>query len=101
MVRRSHFGVVPIRFEDVVWFHQLTTQTRTNGIPTGKHYSIVVYARNGRKTIMQMPLARIAPALQTIHERAPWALAGYSDELRSQWKKRPAEVVAMSDKLRA
>lgn len=78
------FDAVYLR--DVVWMYKMITQHRTNGIPTGKSFKVLVYDKHGH--LMEVPTNKNAAddMLQAIYRRAPWIITGFSDELQNLWK---------------
>ncbi len=75
------------RYEDIIWLYKKVTQHRTNGIPTGKTYSALVYDQHG--TIFTLPgkEQQVDELLMSIANRAPWAIRGYSDQLFKLYRK--------------
>jgi len=81
---RTTFDAVYLK--DVVWMYKMVTQHRTNGIPTGKSFKVLVYDKHGH--LMEVPTKKntVDDMLQAIYQRAPWILTGFSDELQDMWK---------------
>jgi len=78
------FDAVYLR--DAVWMYQMITQHRTNGIPTGKSFKVLVYDKHGH--LMEIPTKKntVDEMLQAIYQRAPWVITGFNDELQNMWK---------------
>jgi hypothetical protein len=101
LFRPTTYGLQALRLEDLVWFYQKVTTHRTNGIPTGKTYSTVLYDRAGRSFEMNAKEAQVENVMTILYDKAPWAVTGYSDELQAMWKKQRASLVAQVDERRA
>lgn len=81
---RTTFDAVYLK--DAVWMYKMITQHRTNGIPTGKSFKVLVYDKHGH--LMEVPTKKntVDDMLQVIYQRAPWILTGFNDELQNMWK---------------
>lgn len=69
--------------DKLVWAYQNTTTHRTNGIKTGTTYSVVL--NTIEKKTVHLGVASEAQAmniLQYISQDMPWAVVGYSDDIR-------------------
>jgi hypothetical protein len=64
----------------VVWLHNTVTRHTTNGIPTGRTYSVSVYFRDGGKTVVNCKKSTADTVLETIARRCPNAAVGFSKE---------------------
>ena len=75
-----------IFLKDAVWMYKMVTQHRTNGIPTGKSFKVLIYDKHGH--LMEVPTNKNAvdTMLGEIYQRAPWIITGFSDELQNMWK---------------
>lgn len=70
--------------KDIVWAYQSTTTHRTNGIKTGTTYSSILYLR-GQKSAVTLTMPNEATTqdfLKRIEAMFPWAVVGYSEDLR-------------------
>ena len=81
---RTKFDAVYLK--DAVWMYKMVTQHRTNGIPTGKSFKVLIYDKHGH--LMEVPTKKntVEDMLQMIYQRAPWMIIGFSDELQEMWK---------------
>jgi hypothetical protein len=101
LVNAPAFSVGVMRLEDVVWGYQKITKRYTNGIPTGKSYHVVVFDRGGYRMEL-MAKKKTGPALlQSLSQRAPWMIAGFSADLEKIWKQRRAEFLEAVDQRKA
>jgi hypothetical protein len=89
----SFFTFDIFRFQDLWWAYKLVTQRRVNFIPVGKTYAAVLVFNGGT---VQIPgnQAKVDEMLQYAAARAPWAIFGFSDQLKAHLKKNPAEFYA-------
>ncbi len=70
--------------KDIVWAYQSTTTHRTNGIKTGTTYSSILYLR-GQKSAVTLSMPNEATTqefLKRVGTMFPWAVVGYSEDLR-------------------
>jgi hypothetical protein len=91
------YGMNALRLEDLVWFYHKVTTHRTNGIPTGKTYSTVLYDRSGRTFEMNSSEQQVQEILTILYDKAPWAISGYSDDLQKMWKKERSSLISAVD----
>ncbi|RHN01371.1 DUF6709 family protein [Dielma fastidiosa] len=71
----------------VVWAYQQTTQHRTNGIPTGKSYSLMICQENGKQIALGMKEKQAQEVLAAFIEHYPRMFIGYSQERANMYKK--------------
>lgn len=83
--RAFSLKVVPL--EDVLWIYKNVTRQRVNYIPVGKTYSLRVHFKNQNFWAVGMKQKEVDRAVAAIGERAPNAIAGYSDQLKYMWEK--------------
>jgi Family of unknown function (DUF6709) len=76
-----------MHLEDVVWVYKKVTQHRVNFIPTGKTYAAMLCASNGAMVQVDDKQEKIDQLLATIAAKAPWAIAGFSDDVQKLWQK--------------
>ncbi len=89
-----------MRLNDVMWIHKQVTQRRTNGIPSGKSYAVMIYDRYG--TIMTVPAKdkQVDEMIQGVVNRAPWVIAGYNLDIQNMWKSNRQNFIATVDQRR-
>lgn len=73
------------RFYDLVWAYPHVTQHRTNFIPTGKTYRAELHFSDGSERISANK-KRVEELLGFAAARAPWAVLGFSDDLKAEFK---------------
>lgn len=74
---------VLLRPWDVAWAYQSTTQHRTNGIPTGKTYAIVLRTMDGKSYNISMSKKQVETLLEAMTTAMPGTVLGYSKEIES------------------
>lgn len=81
------YHVSIMHFDDVVWVYKKVTQRRVNFIPAGKTYAAILCASNGRMVQIDDKQEKIDQLLESIATKAPWAIAGFSDDVQKLWDK--------------
>jgi hypothetical protein len=90
--------VVPYR--DILWCYMQVTQHRTNGIPTGKTYTALVFNRYGGNISIPGKEKFVNEILQAVLRFAPGTVVGYSDEIVNLWKNNLAGFAKAVDERR-
>jgi hypothetical protein len=76
------------RAKDLLWAHHVTTRHYTNGIPTGKTYSVKLYFDGDRKAVMTLACRNQRDAEDTLADLVARysgaALFGYNKELEQR-----------------
>ena len=87
--KNSFFTFNIFRFHDLGWAYKLVTQRRVNLIPVGKAYTAVLVFNGGS---VQIPgkQAEVDEMLQDFATKAPWAIFGFSEQLKEHLKRNPA-----------
>lgn len=76
-----------LQASSLVWAYQQTTQHRTNGIPTGKSYSLQLYLDNGKQLAIGMKEKQAQEVLAAFVEHYPTMFVGFSKERAAMYKK--------------
>ena len=79
--------------QDLCWAYQRTTRHRTNGIPTGKTYGLILKTRKKRSFDLGMAEATVQQTLHEIGMRLPHVVLGYAKELEREYKNNPEAFV--------
>ena len=87
LLRTNRFSLNLIPLGDIAWAYSKVTQHRTNGIPTGKSFSAVIYSQNQPELEIALKKKQAEPFLEALHERAPWAVYGFTEDLKAAWQK--------------
>ena len=82
---------------DLVWAYKKVTKRSVNFIPTGKTYAAVLHDRYGKPVEIQATQEEADEMLQMLVGKAPWAIFGFSDELKSASEKDWKGLVAAVD----
>jgi hypothetical protein len=85
------------RFNDVMWVYKKITQHRTNGIPTGKTYSALIWDRYGQCITINGKENVVNQVIEAALTRAPGAIGGYNTEIQNMWNKNRAQFIATVD----
>lgn len=97
MFQKSSFGLEIKKMVDIIWIYFQVTSHRTNGIPTGKTYTTICFDRNGGKVEIPGSEAQVMELAAQIHARVPWAMIGYSDEIKLAWEQDRVNLIAYVD----
>jgi hypothetical protein len=93
-VQKSLLGFDVQRLDELAWAYRVVTQKKLYYvIPLGKSHALTMKWK-GTEVKIDAKEAKVDAALEHIATHAPWTLLGFSDELETAWKKRPAEVLA-------
>lgn len=80
---------------DIVWAYKTTTHHRTNGIPTGKSYTVTLRTRAGKRhEIRVRNEAATEELLRYLFPRLPDTAFGYETDYETQWRSARAENYA-------
>lgn len=77
---------VLLRPWDLAWAYQNTTQHRTNGVPTGKTYALVLRTMDGGQYSLPMKEAEIQRLLGAMREALPRTSLGYTPEVEKIYR---------------
>ena len=100
MLKTSPLGLTFFFVPDVVWVYQKVTTHKTNGVPTGKSFALLVYDRHGYSAEVQSGKNNVEGLMAYFRQQCPWALSGYGDDLVKMWRSRRAELIAAVDERR-
>ncbi len=82
IVLPSMFALAVCHIPDVVWAYKKVTSHSVNFIPTGKTYTAIVFDRHAVSLELPAKQEKVDSILAMLAAKAPWALFGYSDELK-------------------
>jgi hypothetical protein len=76
------YALHAVPYSEIIWFYKKVTTHYYVFIPVSKNIELIVHTRHSKQPLA-MPVGRkqIDPLLETLHERAPWAMTGYDDDL--------------------
>ncbi len=99
LVYPSLTNVLATRFEDVAWVYKHVFKTRHYFFIVTKTISAMVWDRSGARIQIAAGSKeqRADEMLQAILQRAPWAVAGYSDDLLRAWNQDRPNFLAAVD----
>lgn len=90
-----------MRVRDVLWAYPKVTKHYHNGIPTGKTYSAIIRDAQGQSVEVSGKKDTVPQLLQSLQQRMPWILIGYSKELEALWQKEKPRFFALAEQRRA
>ena len=95
----SLFGLKAMHIEDVVWAYKKVTKHRVNFVPVGTTYTAVVCATNGKSIHVFDSDEKVRQLLASVAAKAPWAIAGFNDDVQKLWlKNRDALLQAVNQR---
>ncbi len=90
----GEYRVEIVRFVDIVWAHAQVLEHRKLGVTVGREHWLCVYEKSGQKVDLPAPGRTPRGLLKIIHERAPDAIIGHSDEVAALWARDRDHLVA-------
>jgi hypothetical protein len=96
----SVFGVKLIRLADLVWMHTKKTRHWHGFIPLGTSNTVRFYTAD-KKKFETIPSQKCEELIAAVKQRAPWTSVGYTNELRTQWRKNPTAMIQACKDLQA
>jgi len=97
----TSFTLSLCRIPDLIWAYKKVTKHSVNLIPTGKTYEVIMYDRFGKPLQLRARQSKIDAILALLAERAPWAVFGYSDDLKNSFSLNWPGFIAAVDQRRA
>jgi hypothetical protein len=82
-----------IKLDEIAWVYKHTDTENFNGIPTVIRHQAVIWDRHGTKMTITADETSINGLVQRLHNRVPWAAAGYSSEIQRLWNKQRASFL--------
>jgi Family of unknown function (DUF6709) len=92
-VQRTMFRFNLFRMQNLLWAYKNATKRSVNFIPVGTAYSATLNFSDGG-AVIEGKQKQVDEVLEFARLRAPWAVAGYSDELAALYKKSRNEFAA-------
>ncbi len=86
VIDSTFFNFNVFRFADLLWAYKHVTKHSVNFIPTGKTYKAVMVFYGG-STEIQGNEAKVGEILKSAAEKAPWAVVGFSEDLKQLFQK--------------
>ena len=94
LIAKRLFKLEFIALSDIVWIYQKVTSHSYNFIPTGKTYELIVYTQDKEKHEIKAKNSKSGgEILENVNIHAPWAFAGYSENIEQLWKKNSSEFI--------
>jgi hypothetical protein len=93
LIESSFFRFNVLRFRDLVWAYKQRTRKRINFVPSGTDYYALFICHGGR-VVVQGSEKMIDELLLAAAQRAPWAIFGYTEELRKAFNEHTRDFCA-------
>ena len=103
IIKKRAFGLDWVHFSEVVWVYKKVTRHSVNFVPTGSTYEVCVCTDSrtpGFTLNCSGDEAKADNIIKLIFQVAPFAIYGYSNELKQLWTKNKAGFIAAVKKRR-
>jgi hypothetical protein len=87
LIQQKPFALELKKIVDIIWIYFHVTSHSTNGIPTGKTFKTICCDRHGETVEIPGTEVQVMELIQQIHTRVPWAIIGYTDQIKLGWEK--------------
>jgi hypothetical protein len=96
------FGLDALPSREIVWVYKKVTRHYYNFIPVAKTSAVIVCNRLGKSMEIRSPRGEKEAdrMIGDILSHAPWAYAGYDDQLRDAWKLSSSRIIQAVDERR-
>jgi hypothetical protein len=91
LVHPQTYGLHVVQFDRLMWVYKKVTSHSVNFIPTGKSYELLMHDNFGREHTIKMSEQKVHETIEQINSYAPWAVVGFSDEIKGLWDKQRDE----------
>jgi hypothetical protein len=85
LIRPTFYGLELSLLAELAWIHTKVTSNYTNGVYTGKSYSVIIYKRDGKSFEMACDESISSLLMARVAENAPWVVGGFSEEIQRLW----------------
>jgi hypothetical protein len=99
ILSRSALSFAAQRKRDLLWVYKTVTRHRTNGIPSGKTYSVTLSFADGKQFAFNARANTVDGLVAAVAADVPTALPGYSDELAALYRRDRAAFAARRDEI--
>jgi hypothetical protein len=100
LFRQSLYRLTFFHVPDLVWVYQKVIRRSVNFIPTGKSFFVVLNDRYGYKAEFQERKKNVELLITHLFQESPWAIAGFSNEVKKMWRSQRAALIATVDQKR-
>lgn len=105
LLHKTFFRFTPFHLDEIIWMYGKQTTTYYYGfIPMGKSHSLVIADAAGRTAESRLSRIkqkkRVEEFLTLLSARIPWAITGYSEELKAAYEKELSGFVAAVEERR-
>ena len=101
IVIRGFFHFYVIHVTELIWVYIKQTKHSVNFIPTGSTYGVIFNSSNMRNMEVEIKEEMLEgkregkkdSIIEIVHSIAPWAIYGFSEEIRVIWDKNPGALI--------
>ena len=99
-IKNGSLGFGFFNVKDIVWVHLQNTKHSVNFVPTGTSHGIHVYLKSGgifMKDYGRDTQAIVMAKMTQLQKIAPWAIYGWSQQLKTLWNEDRANFVNLAE----
>lgn len=100
LFKADYFDLKLFHLPDLVWLHEKVTRHSVNFIPTGKSYAACLYDRYSYSSEIQSSKPNVESLMALIIQQCPWAVRGFSNELKKLWQSNKTDFISAVDEKR-
>jgi hypothetical protein len=101
LVQATAFKTDFVRLSEVAWAYPKTITHYTSFVKTGTTYYVVVFDRFGRRFEVGVPKQSSEVFLRSLQRKIPWAIYGFSEQMKQAWAKNRDQVLRSVDARKA
>jgi len=97
IIDKTPFSIRFMPIGNLVWVYSVRTKHYQNGIRTGTSFSVMCYSDKNEKFSLNVGWKKdeekAISIVELLSQKAPWAIYGYSDEIKKNFKKNPQKII--------
>jgi len=97
IIDKTPFSIRFMPIGNLVWVYNVRTKHYQNGIRTGTSFSVMCYSDKNEKLSLNVGWKKdeekAISIVELLSQKAPWAIYGYSDEIKKNFKKNPQKII--------
>ncbi len=95
LVHPQTYGLYALQLDRLMWVYKKVTSHSVNFIPTGKSYELLMHDNFGQEHTIKMSEQQVHDTIERINGHAPWAVVGFTDEIKGLWDKQRDEFYSL------
>ncbi len=97
IIDKTPFSIRFMPIESLVWVYNVRTKHYQNGIRTGTSFSVMCHSDKNEKLPLNVggkkDEEKAIGIIELLSQKAPWAIYGYNDEIKKNFKKNPQKII--------